>query len=383
MDIEVDEYLQQLLPQIEPLSIDEIPADATFIGAAGFEDRCFSFIDEIERHNKKFINTIGIEYRPFNNKNRTKEFKDKISKITLKNRFWLIYDRFDPEQVCKDFINKKIDVWATANVVIDISSMSKFLIIVILDLLEEYEGNVHIIYSEAKVYHPTPEKFEEMKQRLPEYTPTFLTKDVYKIVTTTSLSSIAMQGSPLIAIAFPTFNNKELVALLNELTPQYLIKIEGVPHEEHNHWRLDAIHWINRKIDKPYILNIDDIIHENVTTFDYINLVKILDKIYKKYRYTHKCIIAPTGSKLQTVGVFIFKQMHPEVQIVYPVTKDFAEEYSEGCTRIWHIPIFNFFGFVNKLGEHRRYNVKCLKSKIENNQKDRIYSGFFTFTPLT
>lgn len=373
MDIEIDEYLQQLLPKLEPLSIDEIPADTTFIGAAGFEDRCFSFIEEIEQHDKKLINTIGIEYRPFNNKNRTKEFKDKISNVTLKNRFWLIYDRFDPEKFCTDFINIKSEVWETANVVIDISGMSKFLIIVILDLLEEYGGNVHIIYSEAKVYHPTTEKFEEIKRSLPESTPTFLTKDVYKIVTTTSLSSIAMQGSPLLAIAFPTFNHKELVALLNELTPQYLIKIEGIPHEQHNYWRLDAIHWINRKIDKSFILNIDEIIHQNVTTFDYIELVGILDKIYKKYRYTHKCVIAPTGSKLQTVGVFIFKQMHPEVQIVYPVTKNFAEEYSEGYTKIWHIPIFNFFSFVTKLGQHRRYNVTSLKNKIENNQKNLIH----------
>lgn len=367
-----DDHLDQLLPIIEPLSIDEIPDDATFIGAAGFEDRCFSFIDEMKQRNKKFINAIGIEYRPFNNKNRTKEFKNKINNITLKNKFWLIYDRFDPEEFRKDFVNKKKDVWETANVVIDISSMSKFLIIVILDILDEYEGNVHIIYSEAKIYHPTKEKFEEIKQSLPESIPTFLTKDVYKIVTTTSLSSIAMQGSPLLSIAFPTFNHKELEALLSEITPQYLIKIEGIPHEQHNHWRLDAIHWINRKIDKFFILNIDEIIHQNVTTFDYIDLVRILDKIYKKYRYTHKCVIAPTGSKLQTVGVFIFKQMHPEVQIVYPVTKDFAEEYSEGCTCIWHIPIFNFFSFVNKLGEHRRYHVKSLKNKIESDPKNLI-----------
>lgn len=369
---EFNDYLNQLLPRIDSLSIDEIPENSTFIGVAGFEDRCFSFIDQFEQHKKKFFNTIGIEYRPINNKNRTKEFGKKVKNITLENSFWLIYNRFDPEEFCNDFVGIKKDVWETANVVIDISSMSKFLIIVILDLLEEYEGNVHIIYSEAEIYHPTKEKFEEIKQGLPESIPTFLTKDVYNIVTTKSLSSIAMPGSPLLSIAFPTFNHKELEALLSEITPQYLIKIEGIPHEQHNRWRLDAIHHINRTIDKSFILNIDEIIHENVTTFDYIELVRILDKIYKKYRYTHKCIIAPTGSKLQTLGVYIFKQMHPEVQIVYPVTKDFAEEYSEGCTHIWHIPIFNFFSFVKKLSEHRRYHVKSLKSKIESDQKNLI-----------
>ncbi|MGB8216092.1 MAG: metallophosphoesterase [Candidatus Methanoperedens sp.] len=366
------EYLHQLLPHIESFSLDKIPENSTFIGAAGFEDRCFSFIDQFEQHKKKFSNTIGIEYRPINNKNRTKEFKDKINNITLKNVFWLIYNRFDPEEFCNDFVRTKKDIWETANVVIDISGMSKFLIIVILDLLDEYEGNVHIIYSEAEIYHPTKEKVEEMKKKLPESIPSFLTKDVFKIVTTKSLSSIAMQGSPLLSIAFPTFNSRELEALLSGFTPQYLIKIEGIPHEMDNRWRLDAIHDINTPIDKSFSLNIKEIIHENVTTFNYIELVRILDKIYKTYRYSHKIIIAPTGSKLQTLGVFIFKQMHPEIQIVYPVTKDFDEEYSEGCTRIWHIPIFNFFDFMKKLNEHRRYHVDSLRDKIEIDKNKRI-----------
>jgi predicted MPP superfamily phosphohydrolase len=460
--IGIDEYFNQLLPQIEPFSMDAIPADSTFIGVAGFEDRCFSFIDKAESLNKKFKNTIIIKYIPFNEKNREKEFEDKINNITLNNRFsylfsWdeipehdngrlieflkhynidgvdtakiekidddrtiristgkkslslklndektkvnliiddrridefisktesgklniyrfcLIYDRFNPEKFCNDFVDFKKEVWETSNVVIDISSMSKFLIIVILDILKEYHGDVHIIYSEAKKYYPTREKFEAKKQEEPKSTPTFLTKDVYKIVTTTSLSSISMQGYPLLTIAFPTFNHIELMALLSEMTPQYLIKIEGIPHEQQNHWRLDAIHWLNRKIDESYIYNIKKIIHETATTFDYKELVKNLDKIYKNFRYTHKCVIAPTGSKLQTLGVFIFKQMHPEVQIVYPVTKDFAEEYSEGCKYIWHVPIYNFFGFVSKLSEHNQYKLISLKNKTESDQNRLKY----------
>ena len=369
----VDDYLKQLLPQIEKLSLDEIPFDSTFIGAAGFEDRCFSFINQVQILNKKFNNAIGIEYRPLNSKNRLKDFKKKLKKNALENT-WLIYNRFEPEEFNKDFLKIKRDIWETANVVIDISGMSKFLIIVILNLFEDYSGNVHIIYSEPSVYRPTKKEFEDIKQKtLSEAKPSFLTEYVHKIITTPTLSSIAMSGYPLVIIAFPTFNHKELIALLDEMTPQKLVKIEGIPPNPINSWRLDAIHWINSTINESYFFDIHEIIHKNATTFDYKELVKTLEKVYKNFRYTHKCVIAPTGSKLQTFGVFIFKQMHPETQIVYPVTKKFAEEYSNGHGDIWHIPIFNFFGFMNELNQHRKYKVTSLKSRIKNNQKDPKY----------
>lgn len=249
--------------------------------------------------------------------------------------------------------------------------MSKFLIVVLLDILKDFKGNVIVIYSEAEIYHPTPEEYKSKKKEMPDITPTFLTKDIYKIALTTSLSSIAMQNSPLLMIAFPTFNDKELMALLNELTPQYLIEFEGIPHEESNRWRLEAVRWINRKIDKDFILNIDEIIHKGLSTFDYIGTVAALDEIYRKFKYTHKCVIAPTGSKLQSVGVFIFKQLHPEVQVVYPVTKEFAEEYTDGCRNIWSITFLKFHNFIKNLETHRKAKLISLKEAIETQKIDK------------
>jgi hypothetical protein len=255
----------------------------------------------------------------------------------------------------------------------DISGMSKYLIVILLDIFKEFVGNVIVIYSEAKIYYPTPEEFESKKSEMLGIAPTFLTKDVYKIALTTSLSSIAMQNSPLLMIAFPTFNYKELMALLNELTPQYLIEFEGIPHKENNMWRLDAVRWINRNIDKDFILNIDEVIHEKLSTFNYEGTVAALDKICRKYNYTHKCVIAPTGSKLQTVGVFVFKQLHPETQIIYPVTKEFAEEYTEGCTDIWVINITEFYRFIKRLELHRKAKLISLKEAIETQKIDEKY----------
>lgn len=368
----VEEYFKKILPPVEKLDLNKIQTNATFIGSAGFEDRCFWFLERLISSDKKIKNVIGIEYKPFNPKNRKEEFEKLGAKVALRNKVkWQIYDRFDPENFYYSSGKWRKLINESANIIIDISGMSKYLIVILLDILKEFVGNVIVIYSEAETYYPTREEFEFKKNELP-ITPSFLTKDVYKIALTTSLSSIAMQNSPLLMIAFPTFNYKELMALLNELTPQYLIEFEGIPHKENNMWRLDAVQWINRNIDKDFILNIDEIIHEELSTFNYRGTVAALDEICRKYNYTHKCVIAPTGSKLQTVGVFVFKQLHPEIQIVYPVTKEFAEEYTEGCTDIWVINFLKYHNFIKNLEKHHRAKLISLKEAIETQKMDKL-----------
>lgn len=94
----VEEYFKRVLPPVEKLDLNKIQTNATFIGSAGFEDKCFSFLERLISSDKKIKNVIGIEYRPFNPKNRKEEFKKLGAKVALRNKVkWQIYDRFDPK----------------------------------------------------------------------------------------------------------------------------------------------------------------------------------------------------------------------------------------------------------------------------------------------
>jgi hypothetical protein len=372
----IGDYLEQLLPPINELQLSQLDLshDSSFIGAAGFEDRCFAFINQMKKTNKKFKFTVGIEYEPENSRNRTTDFKNAIIDLNITDHYWIVYNRKDPEKICENFINIQKSVFSTPHLFIDISGMSKFLIIVLLNLLEHYDGTIHIIYSEAAIYHPTKVAFDErVRNSIPNTTPIFLTKDIYNIVTTHALSSISMAGYPLLVIAFPTFNYQELGAILNEISPQFLIEIEGEPHLPENRWRLDAIREINQKIERTFGVSIKQIVHKEVSTFDYISLVRLLDKIYREHRYSHKCVIAPTGSKLQTLGVYIFKQLHPEIQLFYPVVKDFAEEFSEGYKSIYHVSFTRFSSLIQTLRAHRQFHVRQLKTQIDRDENTLIH----------
>ena len=363
----LDELLNNL-PNTEHLDVSALPEPILYIGAVGFEDRAFGVLNEALRVGKKIQRIISIEYRPYNEKNRIVEYKDTLNRLALPeaNTHWSIYDRYVPDEFIEDIFKIVNFIPANYNIVVDISAMSKLLIVVLLHGLRELSNRITIVYTEAETYHPIPEVYNAKKtewDRETENPPVFLTTDIYNIVTTQSLSSVAMQGSPLLMVAFPTFNHRELIALVNDITPQHLILLEGRPHEGHNYWRQEAIRHLNRKIIQGSFSK-DDFPPEEkkvISTFDYKETIRLLEEIYIHYKYNRKIIVAPTGSKLQSFGIFLFKQMHPDIQIIYPVTKGFANEYTEGSHALWQIVVDNFANCNNVLNAYRRYTLHELK----------------------
>jgi len=349
------------LPEIRPLNLKRIKGKIIYIGVVGFEDRSLELFNCALKAKVKFHKVVAIEYLPYDQRNRKEEFEKNIKRMRLanKNVHWLIYNRIDPESFSAALNKyvKKIELDFT--IIVDISAMSKFLITVLLQELRFLSNAVEIAYSEAKLYHPRKAIFEKEKTKDPREVPIFLTTDIYKIVTTYSLSSISMQGYPIILITFLTFNYKELAALINEITPEFLVLIEGLPHRKKNEWRASAVRWINHKVTdyiKPE--------KKTVSTFDYKELPPYLETIYKKYGNTHKLIIAPTGSKLQTFAIFIFKQLHPDIQLIYPVTKEFSSDYTEKVEGLWNISIPEFNKFIAQLDMYRKTSLIKLKEKI-------------------
>lgn len=352
----------QFLPPITALDLMMISDPIVYVGAVGFEERALAVLDEAVRAGKKIGSVVGIQYEPVDIRNRINEFADHVAKLGIPERqiVRLVYDRYNPQDFVASIGEIQKLTTNASSIIIDISAMSKFLIVVLLQSLVNTKLSSHIVYSEANIYHPTSETFTRQKQGHQETMPEYLTTDIYKIVTTTSLSSSSMQGYPLMMIAFPTFNYKELFALVNELSPKNLILLEGIPHAKQDAWRVDAIRWLNARMQEDVLKSYQ------VSTFDYKETLIALEEIYKKFMHSHKILVSPTGSKLQTFAVFLFRQMHPDVQLVYPVTKKFATEYTEGYRAIWQITLSSFFDLQRELDKHRKHSLSELKGVIES-----------------
>lgn len=355
------------LPPINSMDLWSIPEPVSYVGAAGFEDRSLAVLNEALLARKRLDRVIGIKYLPFKDENRVSEFERLAAGLGISKDkcHWITYDRFNPEEF-SDYDKLIRDAALhSSTLIVDVSGMSKLLIIALLQSLRRIERRVDIAYAEAAVYHPTREAFTAQLEANLEAVPEFLTTDIYKIVATTSLSSSSMQGYPQIMVAFPTFNHREVLGMVTEMTPQHMILIEGRPHSADDAWRLEAIRGLNRRLE-------DHILDTRVTsTFEYHETLVALEDIYQKYRFTHKLVVAPTGSKLQTFAVFLFRQMHPDIQIVYPVTTDFDTQYTEGCRGVWTISIPSMAGLVRELDSYRKQSLSELRAVIEKRLVDR------------
>lgn len=329
-----------------------------YIGAAGFEDRALAFLSKAEAEGLAFNCCLAIEYKPFDLRNRKEEFSAKAHKI-FDTVIWEVYDRPNPN----NFTEKLDTIRQLANsasmVIVDISAMSKMLIVILLDGLKRLDRPIDLIYAEAEIYHPTKDEFDARAVH-PDESPIFLTSDVYKVVTVTSLSSVSMQGAPLAMIAFPNFNYLELAALLNEMNSQQLILITGTSKRPDDSWKVPAIRSLNKNL-KAYL----DAAWEQTGVLDLTSNLELLEKVYNDFSQTHKVVVSPTGGKVQAVACFMLKCMHPDVHIVYPVVKEFAGDYTDGYLEPVKFVFENFQKVVKELNNYRSEKLLIMREQAE------------------
>ncbi|WP_226006070.1 hypothetical protein [Natrinema salinisoli] len=353
-------------PEITKFEEVKIDAPTSVVTVAGFEDRAKAIFEELaSRDDADAIQTgAGIRYKPFNERNDVEGMKNGMASIGLSDDSTesLVFDRHDPDSF-EPIFEAFLESISEEHILLDISGMSKLLIMVTLDILAEKDYSVTIFYAEAKVYTPTKDEYTDTLQSRDDSdrTPAFLTHGIYDIVTSRGLSSALGSDQPMIVVAFPTFNHQELMALASELSPTQLVSIEGIPNRKEDYWRKESIRELNEGVESH--IHVD---WRETSTFDYGSTTRLLNNIYNEYGDKYRMILAPTGSKLQTVGCLIFRRQHQDTQIVYPVTREFSETYSQGWKATWGIELGNIDDKIVTDGEEYQQKISELRSKIED-----------------
>ncbi len=353
--LRIDEILRNhYKPSLEPIETLQLTNNDTFILCAGFEDRAIGAFKHTVTVNQCHFKVIIFDYLPYVEQNRMGEIIDICRKNNLPYEK-ITYDREDPAWAGENF--NKIQQPSIGRTYIDISGMSRLLIVQLLVyfLRENRTKNISIIYSEASEYPPTKEDVDEelAKNESPEdltRTIMFISSGVFHVALVPELASVAMQGQPLHLIAFPSFNTQQLVTLRSEIQPHYYIFIHGVPLLEENQWRTNAIRKLNdiEKIPSSKELYL--------STFNYEDTLNILFDIYGKYNEFRRIIIAPTGSKMQSVAVGIFRAFMADIQIVYPTPITFIEphKYTIGVRQTYKLDLDIFSSFLHeKIGRSK------------------------------
>jgi hypothetical protein len=329
------------LPEIEELKISDKVLKRMIIISEGFEQRSLSFLESSKDISNDKI--IICRYSP-PKQSKYEEMKKVITRFHANTQVEeMVFDRYEPfdfeNVICDKF--SSIDIYD--EVVLDISVMSKYMIMQFVYSLLAYAGVLRVVYTEPEYYAPTEEKYKSLNQIQNSATvlPSF---GVHNVIRTPLLTSTVMQKSPILLITFLSFNEQLIRSLLSECNPMHLFLINGVP--PHLKWRekamIDIHEYIINEYSKDNPLDIERRLIRRTSTLDYRETFELLAKIYRDHCIKNKIVLAPTGSKLQALGCALIKICCPEIHIEYPIPESYyIGGYSSSNIRQIHQIVFD------------------------------------------
>lgn len=325
-----------------------LPADGLLITAAGFEDRALAFSGIIAGRAGR---AIVLRYAPHNPANQLERLRDVLtSKGFLIEEIDVVeFDRYDPERFSKR-LRSRISLLKPPSILLDVSAMSKLAMLLCLQSCYEEGVSLSLFYAEAENKCPTKEEYEIARKEGSLSQPSIqVYTGIHGVERVSLLSSVAMQGQPTVAIAFMSFNEQLTQALLNTVYPSRLCLINS--KSPRWPWREEATAWIHEQlrsewpsVDNP--LNLDagnayPLPTRSVSAIDYQETVKVILTLYWQFAVDYRMLIAPTGSKMQTLGCFFAKALHPDIHVEYPTPEGFLTTYSTGVGSMWLIELGN------------------------------------------
>lgn len=325
------------------LPIDAVPLNSgdTLILCAGFEDRSVTALNTIIKSGNDAFSIVIIEYLPYVVENKIDEIIRKCEERQI-SIYRVLYDRENPAGIG----NKLLDILKPSEnrIFIDVSGMSKLLIVQILNILGNPPFNFSkstILYTIAQEYPPSKKEVEDAIKKTEEDSldsAMFLSSGVFELTIVPELSSVSFGGQPIRVVAFPSFNCHQLAALRSEIQASSFTLIHGIPPLEEHSWRPERIKILNRITD---ISNREEL---ETSTLEYEDTLKSLLDIYNEHGVLERIIVAPTGSKMQTVAVGILRAFMEDIQIVYPTPRVFPKpnEYTTGEGQLFQLELDAF-----------------------------------------
>ena len=335
-----------------------------FIAAGGFEERVFKFSRMLQPYNATQNEALLLDYCPCDSKNKCKELNSVLLNKGLQVTC-IPYDRYEPEGF--DTNIKTILRNAQINAVcLDISGMSRLAIMIIIDVIRELNLSLRIVYAEALHYAPSETDFNKAKAAGQQHLPTsFIHTGVYDVLHVGRLSSIRMQNHATLLIAFDSFNEALCQVLVNDIKPSNIILINGRPPRQELKWREEATAYVHKYLRQEWSMEKDNDPLKVTSTLYYNETYELLATLYWNFSGTHRIILAPTGSKMQTIGSYLLRAIHDDVHIEYPTVQGFfADKYSTGVRETWQLDFGKMSDFVEYLRQKEIKEHLSLPEKL-------------------
>jgi hypothetical protein len=356
-----ESLVKGLIPPLERCSALLVGSGDVVIHAPGFEDRTMAVAESVTTAGG--ARAILLDYLPFKKQNRLHDVREALLalRIEVGDDDILKYNRFDPDDF-ETRLRERLVRLGAHRALVEVSSMSKLAIMLVLNVCKELGLGVVVLYAEAKAYGPSEAEFQSAKQNNEIHRPSLqVYTGVHGVVRVDSLASVAMQGQPTAAIVFMSFNDALTQVLLNTVYPSRLFLVNGRPPL--HTWREAATAWIHDQVrreweeDNPVSPQFGgDLPARHVSTLEYGETVATVLELYWGLSDRYRILLAPAGSKMQAVGCYLAKALHPDIHIEYPSPEGFKKRYSSGIGPRWMIDFGGFAGRVKAIADAERRN---------------------------
>lgn len=333
--LRIDETLRMVeWPALTPIdSVTLTPADVLVV-CAGFEDRATFALEMAAGDRRGGFSTLVVEYEPRYKENRKQAIVDICQRAGLPVE-WYKYDRRLPAGTGETIAR---GTEGAARVYIDVSAMSRMLIVQILVAMAERRkgvSNVSVLYTEAGTYPPSEPMFMD-QERVDSY----ISTGVWELAAVPELSASIAQAEALRLIVFPSFNPAQLRLLLQELQPTFVDLVNGVPPRGENAWRPDAI----RRCNAGALKGLRRVSEHSTSTLDYRETLRLILSLYDQRSAFDKLILAPSGSKMQSVAIGLARSFLSDIQVVYPTPQEFLqpEGHTLGARSVYTLDLAEF-----------------------------------------
>ncbi len=357
-EVTLEEATRQL-PDITALSPDIVQGadpDTVFLCALGFEDRCLSVPQMLADSGYRAKQAIVFEYDTNKGDNETyrRDLESCVRGMSDDQATVRVQAMDFPEKLAGvlEAVLSSCSSSRRPSITFDMSACCSRGILETLAALFDYDISLRITYSEAAIYHPTKEEFEERPDDWLTDTGSGMVRGVVEIWESAVYPGRNPDHLPNLLVAFPTFKAERTQKLMSSSEAQVAetVYILGVPHLPEDRWRLDAMRQINKLTEEVEC-------HE-LSTFDYLDTLRELEKIYQKYQETHHMMISPLGSKLQDVAIALFLQLHPDVSVWFSRPKEFnPKQYTEEMLSLWRIDFGDVRSAINDLRSYGKLYI--------------------------
>jgi hypothetical protein len=197
----------------------------------------------------------------------------------------------------------------------------------LLRYLDNYvvRGYIRLLYGEPAKY-ATEEKKEEYR---------WLTRGVKSVHPVPGFAGFQLPGRPKMLVVILGHEGERTHICIRRHQPDEIILIPQGKEQHHAGLR-EISEEQNQEVISLY--GEEHIWPTGLPSRGVVETGQFIFEIFKKYRYSHNLFVAPNGTKLQLMGVYIATRVFSEIQITYAAPAVYNwERYSSGTGLLWEM----------------------------------------------